>query len=70
MDIVAIPASSAPVERVFLSAGELTIGKRNRFSDKILRGISEEEALFANVLTVSLESCTLILIKLLINYYL
>ena len=33
LDILVIPASSAPVERVFSTAGESTIGKRNRLSD-------------------------------------
>lgn len=36
VDILAIPATSAPVERVFSSAGESTAGKRNRLSDKNL----------------------------------
>ena len=33
IDVLAIPASSAPVERVFSTAGESTTGKRNRLSD-------------------------------------
>ena len=33
IDVLAIPASSAPVERVFSTARESTTGKRNRFSD-------------------------------------
>ena len=33
IDLLAIPASSAPVERVFSTARELTTGKRNRLSD-------------------------------------
>ena len=36
VDILAIPATSAPVERVFSTAGESTVGKRNRLSDKNL----------------------------------
>ena len=31
-----IPATSAPVERVFSTAGESTAGKRNRLSDRYL----------------------------------
>ena len=33
IDVLSIPASSAPVERVFSTAGESTTGKRNRLSD-------------------------------------
>lgn len=33
VDILTIPGSSAPVERVFSTAGESTMGKRNRLSD-------------------------------------
>ena len=33
IDVLAIPASSAPVERVVSTAGESTTGKRNRLSD-------------------------------------
>ena len=33
LDILSIPASSAPIERVFSTAGESTIGKRNRLAD-------------------------------------
>ena len=36
LDILAIPATSAPVEQVFSTAGESTAGKRNRLSDKNL----------------------------------
>ena len=36
IDILAIPATSAPVERSFSAAGDSTIGKRNRLSDKNL----------------------------------
>lgn len=35
-DILAIPASSTPVERVFSTAGEATAGKRNRLSQSNL----------------------------------
>lgn len=35
-DVLIIPGSSAPVERVFSTAGESTCGKRNRLSDKNL----------------------------------
>ena len=35
-DILATPATIAPVERIFSSAGEATKGKRNRPSDKKL----------------------------------
>ena len=35
-DLLTIPASSAPVERTFSTAGEVTSGKRNRLSDKSL----------------------------------
>ena len=35
-DILSIPASSAPIERVFSTAGEATSGKRNRLTDKNL----------------------------------
>ena len=35
-DILVIPGSSAPVERVFSSAGESTTGKRNRLKDENL----------------------------------
>lgn len=33
LDYLTIPASSAPIERVFSSAGESTTGKRNRLAD-------------------------------------
>lgn len=33
LDILSIPASSAPIERVFSTAGESTIGKHNRLAD-------------------------------------
>ena len=50
VDILAIPATSAPVERVFSSAGESTAGKRNRLSDKNLERevlyIEEEQIFF------------------------
>ena len=36
VDILTIPASSAPIERVFSTAGESTAGKRNRLSDRNL----------------------------------
>ena len=36
-DMLCIPASSAPVERTFSTAGESTSGKRNRLSDKNLK---------------------------------
>lgn len=35
-DLLCIPASSAPVERLFSTTGESTSGKRNRLSDKNL----------------------------------
>ena len=35
-DILCVPASSAPVERVFSTAGEATSAKRNRLADKNL----------------------------------
>ena len=35
-DILATPASTAPVERIFSSGGEVTRGKRNRLTDKNL----------------------------------
>ena len=35
-DILSIPASSAPTERVFSTAGESTSSKRNRLADKNL----------------------------------
>lgn len=36
LDILTIPASSAPIERVFSTAGEYTTGKRNRLADSNL----------------------------------
>lgn len=36
IDVLCIPASSAPVERTFSTAGESTSGRRNRLSDKNL----------------------------------
>ena len=36
VDILIVPASSAPVERTFSSAGESTTGKRNRLSNHTL----------------------------------
>lgn len=36
LDVLAVPASSAPIERVFSTAGDSTIGKRNRLTDKNL----------------------------------
>ena len=36
MDILTIPGSSAPIERVFSTAGLCTGGKRNRLADKDL----------------------------------
>ena len=36
IDTLIIPGSSAPVERVFSTAGNATIGKRNRLADKNL----------------------------------
>jgi hypothetical protein len=35
-DLMTIPASSAPIERVFSVAGYVSCGKRNRISDKSL----------------------------------
>ena len=32
-EILVVPASSAPVERVFSTAGDATTGKRNRLKD-------------------------------------
>lgn len=36
-DILATPASTAPVERIFSCGGEVTRGKRNRLTDKNLK---------------------------------
>ena len=36
VDLLCIPASSAPVERTFSTAGESTCGRRNRLSDQNL----------------------------------
>ena len=36
VDTLVIPGSSAPIERVFSTAGNATIGKRNRLADKNL----------------------------------
>ena len=36
IDTLVTPASSAPIERVFSTAGNATIGKRNRLTDKNL----------------------------------
>ena len=36
IDILSIPGSSVPIERVFSTAGDSTIGKRNRLSDDSL----------------------------------
>ncbi len=33
IDMLSIPGSSAPVERVFSTAGESTLGRRNRLSE-------------------------------------
>ena len=44
IDMLYIPASSAPVERTFSVAGESTSGKRNRLSDRNL----EREVLIRN----------------------
>ena len=39
LDVLPIPASSARIERVFSTAGDSTIGKRNKLTDKkILKG--------------------------------
>ena len=35
-DLLTIPASSAPVEKVFSTAGIITSGKRNRLNDQTL----------------------------------
>ena len=35
-DVLSIPASSASVERVFSTSGEVTRGKRNRLTDRML----------------------------------
>ena len=35
-DLLIIPASSAPIERVFSTAGQITSGKRNRLNDRNL----------------------------------
>ena len=36
VDLLCIPASSAPIERTFSTAGESTSGRRNRLADKNL----------------------------------
>ena len=36
IDTLIIPGSSAPIETVFSTAGNATIGKRNRLADKNL----------------------------------
>ena len=36
VDTLVIPGSSVPIERVFSTAGNATIGKRNRLADKNL----------------------------------
>ena len=36
VDMLVIPASSTPIERVFSTAGETSIGRRNRLSDSNL----------------------------------
>ena len=45
-DLLIIPASSVPIERVFSTAGQITSGKRNRLNDRNLpreRGATEEK---------------------------
>lgn len=36
-DVLTIPGSSVPVERVFSTAGHATMGKRNRLTDQNLK---------------------------------
>ena len=48
LDVLAVPASSAPIERVFSTAGDSTIRKRNRLTDKNLeRSFIEKEQAFS-----------------------
>ena len=44
VDVVVVPVSSAPIERVFSTAGETCIGRRNRLADANLeRGYVKTE---------------------------
>ena len=42
-DLLCIPASSAPVERTVLTAGESTLGKRNRLNDTNLEKVRKNK---------------------------
>ena len=56
-DLLTIPASSAPVERVFSTAGIITSGKRNRLND---RNLEREILLKKNILIPLIQTVTII----------
>ena len=57
LDILAVPASPAPVEWIFSTAGDTTIGKKNRLADQNLKRNSAEKKQALSLIGLDTSCC-------------